>query len=188
MTDVSTFEDIEIPADAVWDVIGDFGGIRKWAVLVQSELVEDTPSGKVRTLIMPEDRVVKERLVVQSQYSYTYAMVDRPQMADYRSTVAVVPLDDTHCRITLIMEVTPAEGQTGEEVTTREYARICAAIGGHEEGAWATSPTAVSHRATTGDLDRRLIWRAAMTGKNEPSPYQPDRSCHRRRRSCAAYR
>ncbi len=74
MTDVSTFEDIEMPADAVWDVIGDLGGIRKWAVLVQSESVEDTPSGKVRTLIMPEDRVVKERLVVQSQYSYTYVL------------------------------------------------------------------------------------------------------------------
>jgi hypothetical protein len=119
MTDVSTFEDIEMAADAVWHVIGDFGGIRKWAVLVQSETVEDSPSGKVRTLIMPEDRVVKERLVVQSQYSYTYAMVDRPEMADYRSTVAVVPLDDKHCRIALIMHMTPAEGQTDEEITAR---------------------------------------------------------------------
>jgi hypothetical protein len=119
MTDVSTFEDIEMPADVVWSVIGDFGGIRKWAVLVQSEAVEETPSGKVRTLVMPEDRVVKERLIMQSQYSYTYAMVDRPEMADYRSTVAVVPLDDAHCRIELIMHMTPAEGQSEEEVTAR---------------------------------------------------------------------
>jgi Polyketide cyclase / dehydrase and lipid transport len=119
MTDVSTFEDIEMSADAVWGVIGDFAGIRKWAVLVQSESVENTPSGTVRTLVMPEDRVVKERLVVQSQYSYTYAMVDRPEMADYRSTVAVVPLDDKYCRIELIMHMTPAEGQTEEEITAR---------------------------------------------------------------------
>jgi Polyketide cyclase / dehydrase and lipid transport len=119
MTDVSTFEDIEMSADAVWGVIGDFAGIRKWAVLVQSESVENTPSGTVRTLVMPEDRVVKERIVVQSQYSYTYAMVDRPEMADYRSTVAVVPLDDKHCRIELIMHMTPAEGQTEEEITAR---------------------------------------------------------------------
>src|SRR6185437_7691680 len=35
MTDVSTFEDVILPADTVWNVIGDFGGIRKWAVLVQ---------------------------------------------------------------------------------------------------------------------------------------------------------
>lgn len=119
MTDVSTFEDINMPADAIWSVIGDFGGIRKWAVLVQNESVEDTPLGKVRTLVMPEDRIVKERLVVQSQYSYTYAMLDRPEMADYRSTVAVIPLDDEHSRIELIMHMTPSEGQTEEETTTR---------------------------------------------------------------------
>ena len=119
MTDVSAFEDVELPADVVWNIVGDFGGIRKWAVLVQSEAVEETASGKVRTLVMPENRTVKERLVVQSQYSYTYAMVDRPEMADYRSTVAVVPLDDTHSRIELIVHMTPAEGQTEEEVTAR---------------------------------------------------------------------
>jgi hypothetical protein len=119
MADVSTFEDINLPANAVWNVIGDFGGIRKWAVLVKAESIEETPSGKVRTLVMPEDRVVKERLVVQSQYSYTYAMVDRPEMADYRSTVAVVPLDEGHCRIELIMHMTPPEGQTEDEITAR---------------------------------------------------------------------
>ena len=119
MTDVSTFEDIDLPAETVWSVIGDFGGIRKWAVLVKSEAVEDTTAGKIRTLVMPEDRVVKERLVVQSQFSYTYAMVDRPEMADYRSTVAVVPLDENHCRIELIMHMTPPEGQTDDEITAR---------------------------------------------------------------------
>jgi hypothetical protein len=119
MADVSTSEDVEMSADGVWNVIGDFGGIRKWAVLVQSESVEDTPSGRVRTLVMPEARVVKERLVVKSQYSYTYAMVDRPEMADYRSTVAVVPLDEKHCRIELIMHMSPAGGQTDEEITAR---------------------------------------------------------------------
>ena len=119
MADVSTFEDVNLPADTVWNVIGDFGGIRKWAVLVQSESVEDTPNGKIRTLNMPEDRVVKERLAAQSQYSYTYTMVDRPEMADYRSTVAVIPLDANHSRIELIMHLSPAEGQTDEDITAR---------------------------------------------------------------------
>lgn len=57
--------------------------------------------------------------MIQSQYSYTYAMVDRPEMADYRSTVAVVPLDESHCRIELIMHMTPAAGQTEDEITAR---------------------------------------------------------------------
>jgi hypothetical protein len=119
MADVSTFEDVNLPADTVWNVIGDFGGIRKWAVLVQSESVEDTPAGKVRTLLMPENRMVKERLAAQSQYSYTYTMVDRPEMADYRSTVAVIPLDPTHSRIELIVHLSPSEGQTDEDITAR---------------------------------------------------------------------
>src|ERR1700727_3053162 len=119
MAEVSTFEDVQLPADTVWNVIGDFAGIRKWAVLVQSGTVEDTPSGKIRTLVMPENRVVKERLAMQSQYSYTYTMVDRPEMADYRSTVAVIPLDAAHSRIELIMHLSPSEGQTDEDITAR---------------------------------------------------------------------
>ena len=119
MADVSTFEDIPLPADKVWSVIGDFAGIRKWAVLVVSESVEDTAQGKIRTLNMPENRVVKERLAAQSQYSYTYTMVDRPEMADYRSTVAVIPLDDNTSRIELIMHLSPSEGVTDEDITAR---------------------------------------------------------------------
>ena len=119
MADVSTFEDVNLPADTVWNVIGDFGGIRKWAVLVESESVEDTPNGKIRTLKMPENRVVKERLAAQSQYSYTYTMIDRPEMADYRSTVAVVPLDGNTSRITLIIHLSPSEGVTDEDITAR---------------------------------------------------------------------
>ena len=122
MADVSTFEDVNLPADRVWDVIGDFGGIRKWAVLVSGETVEDTPDGKVRTLSMPENRVVRERLATQSQYSYTYTMLDRPEMADYRSTVAVIPLDDTHCRIELIVHLSASDGMTDDDITAR-YSR-----------------------------------------------------------------
>jgi hypothetical protein len=119
MADVSTFEDVNLPADKVWSVIGDFAGIRKWAVLVQGESVEDTPNGKVRTLQMPEGRVVRERLAASSQYSYTYTMVDRPEMADYRSTVAVIPLDTSISRIELIMHLSPSAEQTDEDITAR---------------------------------------------------------------------
>jgi hypothetical protein len=122
MAVVSTFEDVNLPADTIWNVIGDFGGIRKWAVLVQGESVEDTPAGKVRTLQMPEGRVVRELLAASSQYSYTYTMLDRPEMADYRSTIAVVPLDAAQSRIELIVHLSPSEGNTDEDITAR-YSR-----------------------------------------------------------------
>ena len=119
MADISTFEDVNLPAATVWQTIGDFGGIRKWAVLVQSESVEDTAQGKIRTLNMPENRVVKERLAAESQFSYTYTMVDRPEMADYRSTIAVIPLDATTSRIALIVHLSASEGNTDEDITAR---------------------------------------------------------------------
>ncbi len=122
MAVVSTFEDVALPAGKIWNVIGDFAGIRKWAVLVKSESVEETPTGKVRSLVMPDDRVVRERLAAHSQYSYTYTMLDRPEMADYRSTVAVIPLDDQNSRIELIVRLS-ASGDITEEQITERYSK-----------------------------------------------------------------
>ena len=122
MAIVSTYEDVALPADKIWSVIGDFAGIRKWAVLVKSETVEETPNGKVRSLVMPDDRVVKEKLGAHSQYSYTYTMLERPEMSDYRSTVAVIPLDDNNSRIELIVSLS-AVGDTTEEQIAERYTK-----------------------------------------------------------------
>lgn len=122
MAIVSTYEDVALPADKIWSVIGDFAGIRKWAVLVKSETVADTAAGKVRSLVMPDDRVVKELLAASSQYAYTYTMLERPEMADYRSTVAVIPLDAGHSRIELIVSLS-ASGDTTEEQITERYTK-----------------------------------------------------------------
>ena len=119
MAVVSTYEDVPLPAQKIWDIIGDFSGIRKWAGLVKSETTEETPSGKVRTLVMPDDRIVKERLAASSQFAYTYTMLDRPEMATYRSTVAVIPLDEQNSRIELIVSLSPSEGTTDEDITAR---------------------------------------------------------------------
>jgi len=39
-------EAIPLTADAVWAVIGDFSGIRKWAGLVEAESTEVTPRAR----------------------------------------------------------------------------------------------------------------------------------------------
>lgn len=119
MAVVSTYEDVALPADKIWSVIGDFSAIRKWAVLVKSETVEETPAGKVRSLVMPDDRVVKELLAASSQFAYTYTMLDRPEMADYRATVAVIPLDANNSRIELIVRLSASEDTTEEQITER---------------------------------------------------------------------
>ena len=98
MADVVQHERVKLPAQQVWDVIGEFGGIRRWASIVQDEQVEDTPDGPVRVLTMANGNVVRESLVASSQYSYTYTYVDRPESASYRGTVAVVPIDAARAR------------------------------------------------------------------------------------------
>lgn len=101
MREVSTADDVPLNAEQVWSVIGDFSAIRKWAVLVQGETTEDTPEGKVRSLTMPDGRVVRELLVHQDAHSYTYSL-DRPDMKQYQTTVRVVPVADEESRIELV--------------------------------------------------------------------------------------
>lgn len=122
MADVTVQEDVALPAQQVWDVIGDFGGIRRWATVVQDERVEDGPEGRVRVLTMANGNVVREALVTSSQYSYTYSMLDRPEMADYRGTVAVVPLDGSTSRIVLLTHLSPSGDLTDEAITERYLA------------------------------------------------------------------
>ena len=120
MAEVSATEDVPLAADKVWDVIGDFSGIRKWAVLVQSESTEQTPQGPVRSLTMPDGRVVRELLVRQDAHSYTYSL-DRPDMKEYASTVAVVPVGANAAKISLTIRFTPndetAAAEIGEKLT-----------------------------------------------------------------------
>jgi hypothetical protein len=119
MADVTSFEDVPLPADKVWSVIGDFAGIRKWAVLVQNETIEETPAGKVRVLTMGNGATVRELLVTSSDYSYTYTMADHPDTGDYRSTVAAIPVDESVTRIELILHATPGADQTEEGLVDR---------------------------------------------------------------------
>lgn len=108
MHDVTAGEDVALSAEAVWGVIGDFSGIRKWATLVESETTEDTADGKVRTLTMPGGRVVRERLVESGDHFYTYTL-PRPDMVDYVSTVSVKPVGPGASHIELIVRFTPKD-------------------------------------------------------------------------------
>lgn len=109
-------EEVPLSADAVWKVIGDFEGIRKWAPAVLSERIEESADGKVRVLAMPPDgREVRELLRAQETYSYTYRFIGETANArNYFGTVRVVPLDSGHSRIELLSEFEAAVGVDDE--------------------------------------------------------------------------
>jgi hypothetical protein len=111
------FEEVPLAADAVWDVIGDFESIRKWAPAVMSERIEQTREGKVRVLALPpEGREVRELLWAETDYSYTYKFLgDTPNARNYFGTISVVPLDASLSRIELRSDFEAAAGLSDEE-------------------------------------------------------------------------
>ena len=116
MQELRVGEDVALGADAVWAVIGDFSGIRKWAGAVEAERTEVTDKGKVRTLTMPGGRMVSELLTDEGPFHYTYTL-DRPDMKAYFSTVSVVPGEAGASRIELIVRFEPKDPSQQDEQT-----------------------------------------------------------------------
>lgn len=112
-------EEVPLPADTVWKVIGDFGGVRKWAPAVMEEkLDKNAPEGVVRTLKMPPDgRVIRELLAAEEQYSYTYKYLGEHRfVTGHAATVRVIPIDAARSRIELKTEFIPKAGLDADEV------------------------------------------------------------------------
>ncbi|HZC15413.1 MAG TPA: SRPBCC family protein [Caulobacteraceae bacterium] len=123
MHEVTVGEDVPLSADAVWSVIGDFSGIRKWATAVEGESTEQTSEGKVRTLNMPGGRTVRELLADEGEHFYTYTL-DRPDMKAYFSTVSVRPKGADSSRIELVVKFEPKDADKLEE-TRDQMGRFC---------------------------------------------------------------
>lgn len=123
MHEIRVGEDVPMSAGAVWAVIGDFSGIRKWAPALEAESTEVTPKGKVRTLTMPGGRTIQELMTDEGPHHYTYTL-DRPDMEAYFSTVSVVPGDESNSRIEYVVAFTPKDAST-LEATTEQLTKFC---------------------------------------------------------------
>jgi len=93
MSEVQLSRDYDKPADVVWDLIGDFHGIHKFnPTIPPTESIDD---GTARKIVMGPNAIV-ERLVDQTDHSYTYTMDDDGPLPvkNYRSTLAVKDAGD----------------------------------------------------------------------------------------------
>ena len=97
--------DIKRPADEVWAVVGDFGGIAGWMPGMESCRVE----GENR-IIETMGMTITETLVSKDDAArtFTYSIVDGVPVEEHEAVVTV-HADDDECHVTWVVEATPDE-------------------------------------------------------------------------------
>ncbi|MCO5566666.1 hypothetical protein L7F22_020344 [Adiantum nelumboides] len=123
---------MDIAAGPVWEMVQDFGGIQKWALIAESKLVQGVPNveGCVRycksMLRNPqgEDLWVEERLLIfdSKERFMSYAVIDgNMDMHGYIATIRVLDGEPHSSIVEWLFELDPIHGkeetQTVESIT-----------------------------------------------------------------------
>lgn len=97
--------DIDRPADEVWKVVGDLGGISSWLPAI----AESSFGDGVRECSMEGGGLLREEISARSDEdrSYTYSIVESPMPIEFHeATMSVEPLGDVS-RVTWVTEIRP---------------------------------------------------------------------------------
>ena len=124
MTSIQVTERLAFPVEAMWALIGDFGGIHRWHPQVCR--LDLSWQGRIRTLHYTSGARVVERLEARNDraHRYAYVMVDGwRQVQACRSTLQA-RADGEHCLVTWSCEF-DAVGAHGirVEAEMREFFR-----------------------------------------------------------------
>lgn len=78
MTNIQVTQRLPVSAEAVWALIGDFGGLHRWHPQVRR--LDLSWEGRIRTLYYVDGSRVVERLEARNDsiYRHTYVLVDSP--------------------------------------------------------------------------------------------------------------
>jgi len=104
MSEVHVSESVTAPAARVWELLGDFGGIAKWAgPMIETCRVEGSGVGAVRTLGLPGGASIQERCEAYDAAgrALTYSIIGTSPIPirNYRSTCQVVETGANQCRV-----------------------------------------------------------------------------------------
>ncbi len=95
MTQVAVSERVEASADAVWDLLRDFGGVARYMRGLEACTSSGEGVGAVRTVRLPGGATLQERLesLDEAGRSLSYAIIGSCPIpvTDYLSTVRVTP-------------------------------------------------------------------------------------------------
>jgi hypothetical protein len=117
MATVEREKEFKVSADEMWNLIGDFAGLEKWATGVGG--VEISDGGKTRTITMGGNTIT-ERLVDEGEHTQTYALDDGGALPvkGYRSTLTATDTGDGTCVVRWVGNFEPADG-TPEETAVQ---------------------------------------------------------------------
>ncbi|HEX5304495.1 MAG TPA: SRPBCC family protein [Dyella sp.] len=117
MLSVSESVELNAPAEAVWNTVGDFGAAQRYLAVVERCDLSHHGSSTERLLHLKGGGSVRERLVLSNDEdrSLRYTIVESPlPVADYVSTVRVDPVDDARCRVTWASTFEPRDSSDAE--------------------------------------------------------------------------
>jgi uncharacterized membrane protein len=119
--------DIDAPAEQVWAVVGDFGGIGSWMPGIESCRVE----GEDRIISMM-GMTITEHLVARDDTgrSLTYAIADGAPVESHQAVITVAPANDAS-HVTWEVEATPDEMA---DLMVGLYQQALEALKAHVEG------------------------------------------------------
>jgi hypothetical protein len=119
MADIQVEQVFDIPANQLWELIGDFGDMSKWTGLPPETCIQEGEGiGSLRTLRFREGEIIIDRLEAETDTSYTYSIVNNDESPlpykSYRATMSVEPVDATSSRFVWAGEFEP-DGITDDE-------------------------------------------------------------------------
>lgn len=137
MAVVHVRDSFDAPADKVWALFRDFGGVGKWAgAMVKSCTCEGEGVGAVRTLALAQGNPLRERLVQfdDADRSFSYAIVGASDLPVeyYVGSVKLRPEGAARCTIDWIgtFDAKGAPEAAAKEIVKGIYTGAIAAIKG----------------------------------------------------------
>lgn len=134
MLEVEETIQLRAPAQDVWSVIGNFGGLADWHPAAVACVLSERGADTIRTISIPGGGTLVERLQAHDDdaMSQTYSIVDGPlPVGNYVSTIRVLPETDTSCRVHWAgrFEASGAPDEVAQKVVRGIYTAGLSALG-----------------------------------------------------------
>ena len=116
MTAVKVSQNLPVPAQAVWSVIGGFNSLPEWHPAVEKSETESEGGAKTRTLTLAGGGKIVEKLesANEKDRSYSYSILSGPlPVADYTATIRVLDAG-SGCTIEWSSDFTPSGAPESE--------------------------------------------------------------------------